>query len=242
MTGHGSRGKEILGELMNAELFGGFDTKTCQDFINWFTNIDSSGKTYYRHEFETLCESDSFFRLCEDLYLHDYHMVSRRNIISLKSLDGVATSIDMRVVAAESEVLSAFTDRGGGRRLVKGDEIPLKNLSGKIVSEITHFMNKKHDFSRELKNLIINYKGWCTQFLKLNRTMLSDLNEAAEFLGIKSLFKLTGRAVMELGERSIEEITEWCGRLSFSEMLSSLVVGVEEDLREREAPSLWPFA
>ncbi|MED6179754.1 hypothetical protein PIB30_003969 [Stylosanthes scabra] len=114
MSGHGSRSKEILGELMNAQLFRGFDHKTCLHFLTWFTTIDSSGNQHYHHQFETLCNSDSFYDLCYFLRLGCFRMDNDWDQISLKSSKGQVTKIKKRFAAAQSEVLSAFTSRRRG--------------------------------------------------------------------------------------------------------------------------------
>ncbi|XP_057725297.1 uncharacterized protein LOC130940989 [Arachis stenosperma] len=227
MAGTNKRSRAILEELNNIKLFRGLDKVACENFRIWFTQIGDLGRDHH-NEFKTLMKSADFSQVCLSLYWGDERLQFAQ--VSLRSQDGKVLKIDKSVAVDESVFL---------RRCVRCSgwwtEIPV-SIGSPVLSPVIDFCCKVWDFhkiygSRRIKEGLVvvdHFRGWITEFLKNNIDMLSELYEAADFLEIPSLLLLTTEEVTDLVTRPLDKASVLSGKLSFSRMLSSLLVKFTE--------------
>ncbi|MED6185070.1 hypothetical protein PIB30_053473 [Stylosanthes scabra] len=187
----------------------------CENFIQWFTKVWKLVKPLYE-DFENLMKSPQFKEICLSLYKGKHRVVMDQ--ISLRSCDGHDLMMDKSVATAESVFLHDRVDSNRGMAPI---DVPADR---DVLSQVIDFCHKKQDFHEIIEGLetVNPFKRWVTFFLKRNEKILSNLNEAADYLYIPSLLVLTANELGNSVERTLEEALWWCKKVSLSPILLSL--------------------
>ncbi|OQR82100.1 S-phase kinase-associated protein 1A [Thraustotheca clavata] len=129
-------------------------------------------------------------------------------IVKVKSGDNELFEVPREALTCSSVAMSVLGDD------YDGDEVPLPNVNGKILSKVIEFCNRnlsepmgeieKPLKSQDLSDLV---PEWCAQFVNIPDNELMDLISAANYLDIKSLLELTcAKAATNIRGKTKEEI------------------------------------
>ncbi|OMO80412.1 SKP1 component [Corchorus capsularis] len=113
--------------------------------------------------------------------------------ILLKSSDGETFEVE-EAVAVESETIKHMIEDG-----CADSEIPLLNVTSKILSKVLEYCKKHVEAAAEKeKKPDDDIKGWDADFVNVDQNTLFDLILAANYLNIKGLLDLTCQTVADM--------------------------------------------
>ncbi|XVE48847.1 hypothetical protein DITRI_Ditri01bG0034800 [Diplodiscus trichospermus] len=124
-------------------------------------------------------------------------MASTSKKIMLKSSDGEAFEVD-EAVAVQSQTIKHMIEDD-----CADNEIPLPNVTSKILSKVLEYCKKHVDAAAAAatdkeKGADEELKAWDADFVKVDQNTLFDLILAANYLDIKSLLDLTCQTVADM--------------------------------------------
>ena len=120
-------------------------------------------------------------------------MASTGRKIILKSSDGENFEVD-EAVALESQTIKHMIEDD-----CADNEIPLPNVTSKILSKVLEYCKKHVDAAADKeKTPDDELKVWDADFVKVDQNTLFDLILAANYLNIKSLLDLTCQTVADM--------------------------------------------
>ncbi|KAM7258789.1 hypothetical protein ACFE04_014530 [Oxalis oulophora] len=130
--------------------------------------------------------------------------MSSTNKIVLKSSDGETFEVD-ESVALESQTIKLLIEDD-----CAGTEIPIPNVSSKILSKVIEYCKKHTETSKGKDSTTYvddELKSWDAVFVKVDQSTLLELILAANYLEVKSLLDLTCQAVADMiKDKTPEEI------------------------------------
>ncbi|RWR92338.1 Skp1 domain-containing protein/Skp1_POZ domain-containing protein [Cinnamomum micranthum f. kanehirae] len=104
--------------------------------------------------------------------------------ITLKSSDGKTFKVDEAVALQSQTIKNIMED------ICADNEIPLPNVTGKILSKVIDFC--------ELTDWNPESRAWHKVFVKVDQAVLFDLIQAANYLNINSLLDLTCQTAADM--------------------------------------------
>ncbi|KAE8667342.1 SKP1-like protein 1B [Hibiscus syriacus] len=119
-------------------------------------------------------------------------MASTSKKIMLRSSDGEAFEVE-EAVAVESQTIKHMIEDD-----CAGNEIPIPNVTSKILSKVLEYCKKHVDAATKEKNTEDEIKAWDADFVGVDQNTLFDLILAANYLNIKSLLDLTCQTVADM--------------------------------------------
>ncbi|KAJ0232509.1 SKP1 component [Hirschfeldia incana] len=159
--------------------------------------------------------------------------MSTSKIFVLKSSDGETFEVE-EAVALQSQTIAHMVEDN-----CVGNEIPLANITGEILTKVIEYCKKHvavvHDGEGNLSSFLKEeLKNWDTEFLSnIDQSTLFHLIMAANFLNIKDLLDLTCQGVADMIKgKSPEEIR---ALLNIENDFTS------EDEEEIRAENQWTF-
>ncbi|EOA18007.1 hypothetical protein CARUB_v10006442mg [Capsella rubella] len=112
-------------------------------------------------------------------------------IIELKSNDGETFKVEEKV-AIQSQTIAHMVEDD-----CANSEIPLPNVTGKILSLVIEYC-KKHNVDEANPISAEELKKWDEKFLEIDQPTLFELILGANYLNIKSLLDLTCQTVADM--------------------------------------------
>ncbi|XP_022725278.1 SKP1-like protein 1A [Durio zibethinus] len=126
-------------------------------------------------------------------------MASTSKKIMLKSSDGETFEVE-EAVAVESQTIKHMIEDD-----CADNEIPLPNVTSKILSKVLEYCKKHVDAAAAAdkdkdkdKSTNDELKAWDSDFVKIDQNTLFDLILAANYLNIKNLLDLTCETVADM--------------------------------------------
>ncbi|CAH8261360.1 unnamed protein product [Arabidopsis lyrata] len=112
-------------------------------------------------------------------------------IIKLKSSDGESFEIKEEAARQSQTIFHLIDDDCTDK------EIPVPNVTGKILSMVVEYLNKHHvgDANPSTDE---DLKKWDAEFMQIDQSTIFDLIMAANHLNIKSLTDLTCQTVADM--------------------------------------------
>ncbi|CAL1388605.1 unnamed protein product [Linum trigynum] len=115
---------------------------------------------------------------------------------TLKSSDGETFEVE-ESVAVESQTIKHMIEDD-----CADNEIPLPNVTSKILAKVIEYCRKHVESDAEKDKLATSYdeslKTWDADFVKVDQNTLFDLILAANYLNIKGLLDLTCQTVADM--------------------------------------------
>ncbi|KAG1354186.1 SKP1-like protein 4 [Cocos nucifera] len=120
--------------------------------------------------------------------------------VVLKSSDGEEFVVES-LVANQSETIKNMIEDG----CVQSD-VPVPNVVGSVLAKVVEYWNR-HSSGKEEELM-----EWDKEFLKVDRDVLFDLMNAANFLSTKPLLDLCCQAVADtIKDMSVEDVRDYFG-------------------------------
>ncbi|XWS40208.1 hypothetical protein CRYUN_Cryun18bG0120800 [Craigia yunnanensis] len=119
-------------------------------------------------------------------------MASTSKKIMFKSSDGETFEVE-EAVAMESQTIKHMIEED-----CANNEIPLPNVTSKILSKVLEYCKKHVDAADDKEKYPDELKAWDADFVKVDQNTLFDLILAANYLNIKSLLDLICQTVADM--------------------------------------------